>query len=285
MQRRAESVLVDDHVLGYIASLVRKTRQWPTLSLGASPRAGVAILRGARAVAALEGPRLRLARRRSRRRPAGLAASRDAHARGRDRGAICRRAPHRAHPVCRGSPAMTMIWPGRALGVALLVPALLSLVLFVTESVWPLVLVLDAGDRHGCARRPGHAARVRATADGAARGPGLLAGRAPGGRAGDRKPGPDDPLDAAARRRARRVLGRAGRVSRSRCRAGARRRLPIASCPRSEGPMSSSRSMRSSPAAWDSGGVSIAGRCGPRCGSIPIFTRSRGSRCWRAATG
>jgi MoxR-like ATPase len=55
MQKRAESVLVDDHVLGYIASLVRKTRQWPTFSLGASPRAGVAILRGARAVAALEG--------------------------------------------------------------------------------------------------------------------------------------------------------------------------------------------------------------------------------------
>jgi MoxR-like ATPase len=55
MQRRAESVLVDDHVLGYIATLVRKTRNWPTFSLGASPRAGVAILRGARAVAAMEG--------------------------------------------------------------------------------------------------------------------------------------------------------------------------------------------------------------------------------------
>ena len=55
MQRRSEQVLVDDHVLGYISSLVRKTRQWPTFSLGASPRAGVAILRGARAVAALEG--------------------------------------------------------------------------------------------------------------------------------------------------------------------------------------------------------------------------------------
>jgi uncharacterized protein (DUF58 family) len=39
---------------------------------------------------------------------------------------------------------MKMIWPGRALGVALLVPALLSLVLFVSESVWPLVLVVDA---------------------------------------------------------------------------------------------------------------------------------------------
>ncbi|MGE3820598.1 MAG: AAA family ATPase [Isosphaeraceae bacterium] len=55
MQRHCHKVLVDDHVLGYIAALVRKTRTWPTFSLGASPRAGVAILRGARAVAALEG--------------------------------------------------------------------------------------------------------------------------------------------------------------------------------------------------------------------------------------
>jgi MoxR-like ATPase len=55
MQARCSSVLVDDHVLGYIAALVRKTREWPTFSLGASPRAGVAILRGARALAALEG--------------------------------------------------------------------------------------------------------------------------------------------------------------------------------------------------------------------------------------
>lgn len=55
MQRRAGAVLVDDHVLEYIAGLVRKTRQWPTFSLGASPRAGVAVLRGARAFAALDG--------------------------------------------------------------------------------------------------------------------------------------------------------------------------------------------------------------------------------------
>jgi MoxR-like ATPase len=55
MQRLSTQVLVEDHVLAYIASLVRKTRQWPGFSLGASPRAGVAILRGARAVAALEG--------------------------------------------------------------------------------------------------------------------------------------------------------------------------------------------------------------------------------------
>jgi MoxR-like ATPase len=55
MQRRSREVLVDEHVLGYISSLVRKTRQWPTFSLGASPRAGVSILKSARAVAALEG--------------------------------------------------------------------------------------------------------------------------------------------------------------------------------------------------------------------------------------
>jgi MoxR-like ATPase len=54
MQGRCERVLADDHVLGYIASLVRKTRVWPAFSLGASPRAGVAILRGARAMAALD---------------------------------------------------------------------------------------------------------------------------------------------------------------------------------------------------------------------------------------
>jgi MoxR-like ATPase len=55
MQKCCAAVLVDDRVLGYIAALVRKTRQWPTFSLGGSPRAGVAVLRGARAIAALEG--------------------------------------------------------------------------------------------------------------------------------------------------------------------------------------------------------------------------------------
>jgi MoxR-like ATPase len=55
MQHRCAAVLVDDHLLGYITSLVRATRNWPTFALGVSPRAGVAILRAARAVAALEG--------------------------------------------------------------------------------------------------------------------------------------------------------------------------------------------------------------------------------------
>ena len=55
MQARCAEVLVDDHVLGYITAIVRKTRTWPTFTLGASPRAGVAVLRGARAMAALDG--------------------------------------------------------------------------------------------------------------------------------------------------------------------------------------------------------------------------------------
>lgn len=55
MQRHVAEVFVDDRVLHYIANLVRKSREWPTFSLGASPRAGVAMLRGARAAAALEG--------------------------------------------------------------------------------------------------------------------------------------------------------------------------------------------------------------------------------------
>ncbi len=55
MQAHCDRVLVDDRVIGYIAAIVRKTRKWPTFSLGASPRAGVAILRGARAFAALDG--------------------------------------------------------------------------------------------------------------------------------------------------------------------------------------------------------------------------------------
>ena len=53
------------------------------------------------------------------------------------------RAAHRADPIRRGSPAMKMIWPGRALGVAFLVPALLSLTLLISEDFLPLVLVVD----------------------------------------------------------------------------------------------------------------------------------------------
>ena len=55
-----------------------------------------------------------------------------------------------------------MIWPGRAPGVALLVPALLSLALFVTEAVGPAVIALDVAIGRRGAGRPGHADRRRA---------------------------------------------------------------------------------------------------------------------------
>src|SRR5262249_60822043 len=53
--RQAAAALRRGRVLNYRAARVRKTREWPSFALGGSPRAGVAILRGARAAAALEG--------------------------------------------------------------------------------------------------------------------------------------------------------------------------------------------------------------------------------------
>ena len=84
---------------------------------GRGDPAGCAGRRGAR------GPELHPAGRRSGRDSARASPSRDADARGRGRGALARRAAHRADPIGRGAPAMKMIWPGRALGIALLVPA------------------------------------------------------------------------------------------------------------------------------------------------------------------
>jgi len=48
-------VVVQDDVVAYVAALVRATRQDLHFALGASPRAGVMLLRAAKATAALEG--------------------------------------------------------------------------------------------------------------------------------------------------------------------------------------------------------------------------------------
>jgi len=48
-------VLIDDRLVNYINELVRKTREWPQIHLGASPRAGIALMQGARTLAALSG--------------------------------------------------------------------------------------------------------------------------------------------------------------------------------------------------------------------------------------
>jgi len=51
----ADSVRVSPEVLEYITTITRATREEPALSLGASPRATVALMRAARATAVLEG--------------------------------------------------------------------------------------------------------------------------------------------------------------------------------------------------------------------------------------
>ncbi len=55
LQEAVARVLVDPAVVAYAARLVRRTRGYPGLHLGASPRAGVAVLATARALAAMRG--------------------------------------------------------------------------------------------------------------------------------------------------------------------------------------------------------------------------------------
>ena len=48
-------VTVDPKLVGYINTLVRATRSWPQFHMGASPRAGLALMQGARTLAAFRG--------------------------------------------------------------------------------------------------------------------------------------------------------------------------------------------------------------------------------------
>jgi len=50
-----QSVNVQDALFGYIVALVRQTRDWPALTLGASPRAAISLMRVAKALAAIDG--------------------------------------------------------------------------------------------------------------------------------------------------------------------------------------------------------------------------------------
>jgi MoxR-like ATPase len=49
------AITVDEAIIGYIEAIVWTTRQMPDLLLGASPRAAIALLQGAKALAALDG--------------------------------------------------------------------------------------------------------------------------------------------------------------------------------------------------------------------------------------
>jgi MoxR-like ATPase len=55
LTHRSGRVTVDPKLLGYINSLVRSTREWPQFHLGASPRAGIALMQGARTLASFRG--------------------------------------------------------------------------------------------------------------------------------------------------------------------------------------------------------------------------------------
>ena len=54
-RREMESVRVEPTLHSYVVSLVRRTRDWPAISLGASPRAAVGLFFVARALAGMDG--------------------------------------------------------------------------------------------------------------------------------------------------------------------------------------------------------------------------------------
>jgi MoxR-like ATPase len=54
-QQEIKSVTVEEALFSYIVQIARRTRDWPSLSLGASPRAAVSLMAVSKAVAAFDG--------------------------------------------------------------------------------------------------------------------------------------------------------------------------------------------------------------------------------------
>lgn len=54
-QQELKAVTVQEALFSYIVQIARRTRGWPSLSLGASPRAAVSLMAVAKAVAAIDG--------------------------------------------------------------------------------------------------------------------------------------------------------------------------------------------------------------------------------------
>ncbi len=54
-QHELKSVTVQESLFSYIVQIARRTREWPSLSLGASPRAAVSLMAVSKAVAAIDG--------------------------------------------------------------------------------------------------------------------------------------------------------------------------------------------------------------------------------------
>lgn len=55
LKEQIHEIMIEEKLLGYIAELVDKTRNHPHLYLGASPRASIAVMRAAKAFAAING--------------------------------------------------------------------------------------------------------------------------------------------------------------------------------------------------------------------------------------
>ncbi len=53
-RREVKAVKVQDALFSYIVSIVRRSRTWPSLSLGASPRAAIGVMSVSKAIAALD---------------------------------------------------------------------------------------------------------------------------------------------------------------------------------------------------------------------------------------
>jgi MoxR-like ATPase len=54
-QQESRAVTVQEALFNYIVQIVRRTREWPSLSLGASPRAAVNLMAVSKAMAAMDG--------------------------------------------------------------------------------------------------------------------------------------------------------------------------------------------------------------------------------------
>ncbi|WP_339747569.1 MoxR family ATPase [uncultured Rubinisphaera sp.] len=55
LQSYCHNIRVDKRIISYINQIVRLTRNWPAFYMGASPRAGIALLNGSRVLAAFAG--------------------------------------------------------------------------------------------------------------------------------------------------------------------------------------------------------------------------------------
>ena len=55
LQQLTANLTVDDRVVDYAVNIVRKTREWPGVTVGAGPRGSIALIRAARGMALLQG--------------------------------------------------------------------------------------------------------------------------------------------------------------------------------------------------------------------------------------